>query len=524
MGSEGSGSNAVMSGIEIAGLVLGAFPLLISAAEHYREGCESIKDWWQFEGVYLTFRNKVKTEETLFRTYMISVLLEDLDSVEDAERLCNDPDSPEWKDGVLEVSLRERFDSSYSTILISLTGMKRVMTRLQEKLGIDTSSSGEIRYQLKRIKFCLDRKRIERQLSELREHNANLRYAIEANERLQPLKRKKTFITASLKRIQERALSLYGILTGGWQCGCSAHRAHLLLEQRPMFEKENRAAGVQFKVGFEIQFTLDKLQWHESIVEITEGDIGGETPSGIAAQGATSAVPATAQCHPQSLQPRSLLANSRQQGRLVAHVNLPGPDIITNTKNVRFQSTIRDGPNKAKSVLIDDLCSAVRGLRIVSPASSYMLDECGRRHTFRCGAFGIKHDDSTNVRLADMLRKNSAARLSRPDRLRLAAVLASSTLQLYETPWLYGFDKSNITCIVDADKLNSLYPFLVKEFSTPSSADVTQTTSSSTSNSKETLLRLGILLLELCYGEALEDQEFRNNYMKDGRPNDFTGQ
>jgi hypothetical protein len=31
-----------MSGVEIAGFVLGGFPLLISAAEHYKEGFEPL--------------------------------------------------------------------------------------------------------------------------------------------------------------------------------------------------------------------------------------------------------------------------------------------------------------------------------------------------------------------------------------------------------------------------------------------------------------------------------------------------
>lgn len=41
-----------MSGVEAAGFVLAAFPLLISALEHYRESAEVLKDWWRFKREY----------------------------------------------------------------------------------------------------------------------------------------------------------------------------------------------------------------------------------------------------------------------------------------------------------------------------------------------------------------------------------------------------------------------------------------------------------------------------------------
>lgn len=51
-----------MSGVEAAGLVLAAFPLLISALEHYRESAEVLKDWWRYKREY----RKVKVEQIPF--------------------------------------------------------------------------------------------------------------------------------------------------------------------------------------------------------------------------------------------------------------------------------------------------------------------------------------------------------------------------------------------------------------------------------------------------------------------------
>lgn len=45
-------SNIHMSGVEAAGFVLAAFPLCISALEHYRESAEVLKDWWRYKREY----------------------------------------------------------------------------------------------------------------------------------------------------------------------------------------------------------------------------------------------------------------------------------------------------------------------------------------------------------------------------------------------------------------------------------------------------------------------------------------
>ena len=55
-----------MSGVEIAGFVLGGFPLLISAAEHYREGFEPLVKWKRFRTDFIGFIDSVDIEKQLF--------------------------------------------------------------------------------------------------------------------------------------------------------------------------------------------------------------------------------------------------------------------------------------------------------------------------------------------------------------------------------------------------------------------------------------------------------------------------
>lgn len=44
-----------MSGFEIAGVVLGAFPIVMSGLERYRKAFEPLKSWWKFQRTFEVF-------------------------------------------------------------------------------------------------------------------------------------------------------------------------------------------------------------------------------------------------------------------------------------------------------------------------------------------------------------------------------------------------------------------------------------------------------------------------------------
>jgi hypothetical protein len=55
-----------MSGIEIAGLVLGAFPLLIYALEKNRQGAEGVSDWWRIQRTHKKCHQELSYHQILF--------------------------------------------------------------------------------------------------------------------------------------------------------------------------------------------------------------------------------------------------------------------------------------------------------------------------------------------------------------------------------------------------------------------------------------------------------------------------
>ena len=48
-----------MSGVEAAGFILAAFPLLISALEDYRQGWEILEDWWKIKREVRTWHSLI---------------------------------------------------------------------------------------------------------------------------------------------------------------------------------------------------------------------------------------------------------------------------------------------------------------------------------------------------------------------------------------------------------------------------------------------------------------------------------
>jgi len=103
----------------------------------------------------------------------------------------------------------------------------------------------------------------------------------------------------------------------------------------------------------------------------------------------------------------------------------------------------------------------------------------------------------------------------------LAATLASSALELLNTPWLgRDWNKKHIA-FLKASR-GSAKPIITEQpYVSPSPKHTTSAPPLESMTS--TIFSLGVMLLELWFGEALEDQPFRSEYFgPDGCATDFT--
>lgn len=207
--------------------------------------------------------------------------------------------------------------------------------------------------------------------------------------------------------------------------------------------------------------------------------------------------------------------------RICTPIDLPvlNPSIVSPTGLTQAPPT--------QITLISDLCDVIRCSHTAGVCLGLLSDghENHELYTVANLDSGAKNN---YISLADILSDRSRSRLSQRNLLQLANTLASSLLQLQTTPWLVQrFEKSNIFFMQDGDVIMFEQPYIRHTFGTVganTAAILPSAAADPRFATRNSLSNLGILLLELCYGEAIEDQEdLRANYLgSDGRAHSGT--
>lgn len=126
-----------MSGVEVAGLLLAAFPLAISALEHYRETAETLGTFWKIRREYKTWTHSFNICRLAFEQNLEEFLLPLIADEDELQRLLAEPGGQEWKNPELEQRLKQRLPKSYELYLESMDRIKDVLEQLRHELGID---------------------------------------------------------------------------------------------------------------------------------------------------------------------------------------------------------------------------------------------------------------------------------------------------------------------------------------------------------------------------------------------------
>ena len=126
------------TGIEITGLVLAAFPLLISGLEHYAGGVETIKRWWRYERELASLRRLLIAEMVVFQG-TCEQLLNGLVTTSKLDDLISNSLDSEWKDVELDKKLQQRLGRSYVPYFECVREMVAIATQLQDMLELDSS-------------------------------------------------------------------------------------------------------------------------------------------------------------------------------------------------------------------------------------------------------------------------------------------------------------------------------------------------------------------------------------------------
>ena len=181
---------------------------------------------------------------------------------------------------------------------------------------------------------------------------------------------------------------------------------------------------------------------------------------------------------------------------------------------------------------IHDLCKALQSSLPERDCLGFLTDHLERRHGFYPLPRDKPHHEAHKAISLDHILSSQEPnmKLTRTERLVIASTITTSFLQLQATPWLAeSFNKKDIVFL--HPESNIAKPFTSKaylhhNFPSPSTINPQPPPSPSQTSTKTTrnaLLALGIIILELWHGQLLVDQPLRQQFLSPtGHANQLT--
>ncbi|KAI8211608.1 hypothetical protein K4K52_010122 [Colletotrichum sp. SAR 10_76] len=180
-----------MSGFEVAGIVLGTIPLLISALEHYKEGISTIRAWRNYDRELRSLIRNLQTERVRFQD-VCEKLLVGLVSQRQIESMVDDPFGPAWQEEKVRAKIEARLWRSFNNFEDIVKDMEEAAKEMRTKL--DLQPDGTVKWQeatlvireFKRASFVLRRSDHAEQMATIKEGITSLESVIDRNIQLEP--------------------------------------------------------------------------------------------------------------------------------------------------------------------------------------------------------------------------------------------------------------------------------------------------------------------------------------------------
>ncbi|OAK94976.1 hypothetical protein IQ06DRAFT_297873 [Phaeosphaeriaceae sp. SRC1lsM3a] len=501
-----------MSGFEVAGIVLAAFPLIISGLEHWRDVAKVGGFYWRVRKEYTACRREVDFHVILYKRNLKELLLPIMDDAEEVADLVNDPGGRGWTDKAVQERLEKRLQESYTLYMDIIHEMNDVAEALRNDLAFDKATvqtklaspepkkqqqpsspqppnksskltlvKSKWDYETFRLKFSFTEVVRKGYFDQLKECNRRIEQLLSTSDKLSALEQaipdnsKRTFdLEKAFKRAWKQSDTLFRALQNAWRCTCRQHHfANLRLEHR----------------------TLPTFNFEIILMYVTPTLSAGKPWSWKELQ-----------CAPMTGCPTSQKAAKIS---MTHPASTPLPK--SPSRRVAFATPMPSIPDICIDVSTPPSVDLCQILRMEDHSNCIgVIGHDDETYHLHPSAKRSPPGDSDVLTLDRVLSRDSTSRLTRRQRYSIALLIASSVAQLHANSWLNtSLTKKDVLLLPcagdDSSDLRCHEPFIRQGF--PLNA-----TSPDTDSDDRNFTSLGIILLELCFGERLEDNPLRKQH------------
>ncbi|KAJ4122765.1 hypothetical protein NW768_010208 [Fusarium equiseti] len=499
-----------MSGFEVAGIVLGSLPLLVTALEAY---CKFMRDWGKAPSELKSLNRQLTTERAKLQN-VCYLLISGVVQQRDIESMLQNPFGPLWRVPGPNERIRRRLWDSYGPFEQTITEIQEALNRIMRRLRVQISPDGEVEWvnqsritrEFKKLLYRIHRDDYKDDIAVISKGISDLESLAKLSIRLEPSRRKQSR-GKFFKTVRDLSASVYRALCSSILCN---HPHDVSLELSPRFievgyecghEKVIRDAQFKMVISFEmVEGSATKLFWDEVNIKTAPSVTTIIAPQNCPPQPEAKRLKRFSFDFRQSLLFMNSSNSTHSVGSATTTMSRPFTDIA-------FIKTCT-GDDKQKQAL--NLCMALKNARRTERPLCYghLIDkECDDRQfeVYPLGAT-VNSDRWSLVTLDDILEGTEGLTplVSLAEKMRLALAIASSVLQLSRTPWLpEALTKKNVHFFRRDGTFSYKHPFLLRNFE----ANIVQplsTTQRCFYLDNPTLFALGILLLEIILGQSFE--------------------
>ncbi|KAL9576250.1 MAG: hypothetical protein Q9212_007258 [Teloschistes hypoglaucus] len=478
------------NGIEVAGLALAVFPIVVKGMENLIETAEIFKSWKRYRMVLAEYLQTIKDAGAFFIDTAEQLLEDIIVTKDDLDTLKHDPAGVVLANPRYEELLKMRLDHNYDNFLKTLQKMFAALEGVQKKLGLEQQAGkivwddySTLEREFKRLKMILPRGVYMQILDEIDKANRKLRECTHQSRLLEPsrnrIRSSRTRVQFNLIRRRFKSLRSLLISRKAWDCNCEQdHATCLRLDARPRHDCADNHGQESTQEPKNLRSVDRKVRiiWYRTVLVMA---------------GIPKSVKKSVRFDALAIQDRSTTLQSSSPVQVL-------------------DETLKE---------ISSLCEMVQIPMEQEAHLGFLKDKSvdGHQHNTFLTKNSIgptTHHSSLREWLEVSRQQGREHGLGWEDSLRIAITLASSVIQLDGTGWLKShwssqdiiFPLPEVSKDDGQHEINHSHPYATSNFNphNPSTDAQTSTINPSTLVDCGALVALGVTLVELCFGRAIE--------------------